>query len=265
MTKKFINIPVDKRHSAPAYRNPARFRLDFIRENTFNRIWSIRMTRLRVIIVTAACVAALAALIWCTIVYTPIRNFIPGTLKGDTRAQYIETALRVDSLERAFLATETYISNLRAIMKGETDTVVPTSAVVTPSTDSLAGASEAERDFVQRYEQEQRFKLSVLAPIAAEGMVFSSPRPASAPEAMSSVYRGNVISVCTTADGLSTIIIQHPNDFVSVYSGLGDVFVRRGSKVAAGQRIGHATKGSETSFELWHKGALLDPDDYLTL
>ena len=42
------------RHSRHSYKNPARFRLDFIKENTFNRLWTVRMTRARVVLVSAA-------------------------------------------------------------------------------------------------------------------------------------------------------------------------------------------------------------------
>lgn len=45
-------------------RNPARFRLDFIKENTFNRLWSIRMTRTRVVVVSLVIAAAGLALVW---------------------------------------------------------------------------------------------------------------------------------------------------------------------------------------------------------
>ena len=89
------------RREGPGYRNPARYRLDFIKENTFNRVWSVRMTRARVFLVSAAIIAGGAALLWVIIAYTPVRQLLPGALKGDLRAQYIETAVKLDSLEQA--------------------------------------------------------------------------------------------------------------------------------------------------------------------
>ena len=271
-----------ERHTRSPYKNPARYRLDFIKENTFNRLWTVRMTRVRVVIVSVAAMLALVALVWAVIVYTPLRHFVPGTLKGDLRAQYLETALRLDSLEQNARANEAYLASVLAIMRGETDSIVPAGVPAvpeTPSADSLARASAAERRFVSRYEEEERFNLSVLAPIAAEGMIFASPVPStatveslasggvSAVQAavlpVSAVYRGTVTGIYYDNDGRAVVTVQHPNDFVSVYSGLTDVFVNKGAKVAASQRIGHTAAGRRLVFELWHNGALLAPGDYV--
>ena len=271
-----------ERHTRSPYKNPARYRLDFIKENTFNRLWTVRMTRVRVVIVSVAAMLALVALVWAVIVYTPLRHFVPGTLKGDLRAQYLETALRLDSLEQNARANEAYLASVLAIMRGETDSIVPAAVPAvpeTPSADSLARASAAERRFVSRYEEEERFNLSVLAPIAAEGMIFASPVPStatveslasggvSAVQAavlpVSAVYRGTVTGIYYDNDGRAVVTVQHPNDFVSVYSGLTDVFVDKGAKVAASQRIGHTAAGRRLVFELWHNGALLAPGDYV--
>lgn len=271
-----------ERHTRSPYKNPARYRLDFIKENTFNRLWTVRMTRVRVVIVSVAAMLALVALVWAVIVYTPLRHFVPGTLKGDLRAQYLETALRLDSLEQNARANEAYLASVLAIMRGETDSIVPAAVPAvpeTPSADSLARASAAERRFVSRYEEEERFNLSVLAPIAAEGMIFASPVPStatveslasggvSAVQAavlpVSAVYRGTVTGIYYDNEGRAVVTVQHPNDFVSVYSGLTDVFVNKGAKVAASQRIGHTAAGRKLVFELWHNGALLAPGDYV--
>lgn len=271
-----------ERRSRPSYKNPARFRLDFIKENTFNRLWTVRMTRARVIVVSIAAVLALAALIYMIIVFTPLRHFVPGTLKGDLRAQYLETALKLDSLETAARANEAYMQSVLAIMKGEIDTITPVPVQVTfPSADSLVRAGDAERQFVRRYEEEERFNLSVLAPIAAEGMIFASPIPATAtvtplpaggvaasqPALMpvASVYRGTVTGIYYDSDGRAVVTVQHPNDFVTVYSGLSDIFVTKGAKVAAAQRIGHVAANTALAFELWHNGAPLPPQDYISM
>ncbi|MCM1066668.1 MAG: M23 family metallopeptidase [Muribaculaceae bacterium] len=267
---------------AKNYKNPARFRLDFIKENTFNRVWSLRMTRRSVIAVTVAVVAAGAALLWCIMAYTPLRQLLPGTLDGDLRSRYLEAALRIDSLEQKTRINDAYLANIEAIMS---DRMAADSARAAAEhailTDSLPEASEAEKAFVRAFEDEARFNLSVLTPIAAEGMVFSSPAapeaatadmPAASPgiritspgaSAVAATYRGTVLAVYMRPDGSSAVTVQHPNDFISIYDGLGDVFVEKGVKVEAGQRIGHTTPGEATVFELWHKGNSLKPREYI--
>ena len=265
---------------APSYRNPSRFRLEFIKENTLNVVWSVRMTPLRVWLACGVILAAVGALIWLILSYTPMRRLIPGTLSGDLRARYIELALTVDSLEQKAASTDAYLTNLKTIMAGEIQEEVAVQAPTIIASDSLLAASEAERAFVQSYEEEERFNLSVLAPIAAEGMVFTTPanvaETRSVPGvgravelvvprggAVNSVYRGTVVSVIPRPDGLSDITIQHPNDFLSIYTGVRDVFVDKGTRVVAGQRIAHAGTAPLT-FELWHKGTALDSREYIS-
>lgn len=263
------------------YKNPARFRLDFIKENTFNRLWSIRMTRTRVIIVTCAVVAGFAALLWCIMAYTPMRRLLPETLSGDARNRYLETALRIDSLEQQARINDAYIANLAGILHDDIpeDSALHQAARSVAYSDSILAASEAEINFVRSYEEDARFNLSVLSPLAAEGMVFTAPVTAaveisdlpspgirlwaSQAAAVASTYRGTVLGVYTRPDGTSAVTVQHPNDFISIYDGLGDVFVDKGSRVTAGQRIGHTSAGHATTFELWHSGNALDPRQYI--
>lgn len=267
------------RRKAPGYKNPPRYRLDFIRENTFNRVWSLRMTRVRVILVTLAIVAGGAALLWVALAFTPLRYLVPGTLHGDLRARYVDVAVRLDSLEEAARINQAYLSNVNTILRGDTVPTVVSALSEPVATDSLLSSGAAERDFVRRYEEEERFSLSVLAPIAAEGMVFVSPvatvkaqehLPSGALRItagrgapVSAVYRGTVISVSTDGDASSTVIVQHPSDFVSVYSGLGDIFVEPGQRVEAGQRLAHALRSGDIEFKLWHSGTALDPREYI--
>lgn len=273
-----------KKKTAAVYRNPARYRLDFIKENTLSRVWSVRMTRTRVWLVSGAIVAATLALLWVVVAFTPLRQLLPGTLKGDLRARYVDTSMRLDSLEQAAAMNQAYLDNIRRIFEDEPVEAAESTAPTVDVTDSLLAASEAERQFVRSYEQEERFKLSVLAPIAAEGMVFSSPLPAMIPvkelapavgtkgvsatmavaAPVSAVYRGTVISVSVGSNGRSSVVVQHPNDFISVYNGLGDVFVEKGTKVEAAQRIGNVPAKEPLFFELWHKGTPLSPEEFIS-
>lgn len=267
------------------FRNPRRYRLDFINERTFNRVWTIRFSRVRVILFTLTVIAAIAALVFVILFYTPVRRLMPGQLDGDLRSRYIDMALSLDSLEQEARINDAYLTNIGDILMGRVD---PDStresiaaAMAAPSSDTLIAASEAERRFVKSYEDADRFNLSVLTPIAAEGMTFYSPVPGvlSEPEQnetatsvsfdekmllpVSSVYRGTVIGVYPGPTDTRTVIVQHPNDFISVYGGLREVFAAVGDKVAAGQRIGHSGEGARFDFELWHNGSATNPTDYI--
>lgn len=267
------------------FRNPRRYRLDFIAENTFNRVWTLRFSRARIIIASITFIAAIAALMFVLVFFTPVRKLLPGRLEGDLRSRYVDMAMRLDSLEQHSRANDLYISNLRNIMTGNADSTAfadqPLIAYTRTATDSMLAPSEAEREFVQLYEASDRFNLSVLTPIAAEGMAFYSPVPDALTEPetdaktntvsvtqpdrlpVSAAYRGTAISVYPDASGLKTVVVQHPNDFVSIYSGLVDCFIAPGARVVAGERIGHSGSGNTFRFELWHNGAATAPTDYI--
>ncbi len=273
------------RNSKTEFSNPRRYRLDFIAENTFNRVWTIRFSRARLIVVSTMSVAAVAALMFVIIFFTPVRKRLPGRLEGDLRSRYVDMAMRLDSLELRSIANDRYMTNLRNILSGETDSAEVTDAVrkeiSKTKADSLLAPSEAERQFVQLYEASDRFNLSVLTPIVAEGMAFYSPAPEALVEAVSNdnatsvsftqadllpvsaTYRGTVVSVYNNAEGLKTVIVQHPNDFISLYSGLSECFTKPGARLLAGERIGHSGKGNTFTFELWHSGSATDPSDYV--
>lgn len=268
---------------AKGYKNPSHYRLELVKENSFMRIWSIRMRRTRMIAAAMAVFAGLVTLLWTILVFSPIRRLLPVDLGGDLRNRYLETAMRLDSLEHMARLNDAYIANIVSVMSDNLpeDSVIRLATEQVLKSDSMLMASETERQFVRDYEEEERFNLSVLSPIAAEGMVFSSPvagdaeiEPVGAPNPgirisggrnmpLSAVYRGTVIAVTTTPDGTSVVAIQHPNDFISTYAGLGDVFVAKGRKVAAGQRLGHSQGTIPAVFELWHNGTALNPGDYI--
>lgn len=261
---------------------PARRRLDYVNEAAFSRVWSVRFSHRQAFLLLGLAIAAVAALIYVVMAFTPLRALLPGTLPGDMRARYIETTLRLDSLTRRMQLDARYMADMRAILDGTTD---PDSArashtLLPATTDTLLPASEAERAFVQKFESSRRYKLSVLAPIAADGMAFYSPAPGA--EAVSTaegtavqlqcargqgidaIYRGTVVMAEPDARGLYTVVVQHPNEFVSVYSGLADVFTARGATPATGARLGTApADGGAVTFELWHNGVPLDPNTYV--
>ena len=237
-----------------------RWRVEIINENTLARVWSMRLSEFK------AWIAGGALIIAVILIFTPIRSLLSGELPGDLRDRYTELALKLDSVSERARISEAYSANIVAIL---TDSVseddvrrrVETSVA---TTDSFITASEREKQFVQQFESRERFNLSVLSPIAAEGMIFEAPTATDAGTGnVCAIYRGTVIALDYGSNGLGVIAIQHPNDFISVYSNLSDTYVEKGAKILAGQRIGASTTDAPLLFELWHSGTLLDTPQYI--
>lgn len=268
-----------------------RFRLSFINEATTTELWTIKMSRTKVIASILIVLLAISCILTTIIVFTPIRTLLPGYLKISQRQENIINSMRIDSLTTAVNINNAYISTITDILTDNIDTTATTASQHNDSVaqiipiDSIIDASNAEQQFVKQFEEQERFNLSVLAPIAAEGMMFYTPvygatvieneqptstltltAPALAP--ISSIYNGTVIECYYTPASGNVIIIQHHNDFISKYTGIGETFITKGDKVITGQRIGLAARTSQSAtypltFELWHNGSALSPMEYI--
>lgn len=268
-----------------------RFRLSLTSENTFSRIVHLRLSMpgLIITIVVAAIILAIGGIF--IVVNTPLRVALPGYLRNAQRQEYEQTAERIDSIVSQTSIRNSYVDNLLAVITGDLDTVLPPIPVDTLSRiytlDSLAKASEAEREFLDKYRERERFNLSVMSPIVAQGMKFVNPLEGAelrlpeknqdprfadfeplATQPVSSIYRGTVLDIFNTpAEGI-VVMVQHPNDFVSRYTGITSPFVSRGDKVTSGQRLGlvernKAANITRPAFELWYNGTRVNPRDYI--
>lgn len=269
---------------------PARYRIQIIDENHLRSIFSVRGSRLRMLLLAATTFIAVTFIGAALIGMTPLRTLLPGYLKRSQRSEITDMSSRVDSLYHIAAVNNMYLDNMVAILNDEID---PDSiqrlyndSINRPALppDSLLAASSAEREFVRRYEQRERFNVSVLSPVAADGMLFYPPvnnmlahstdpsghttyqLTPSTP--VSSIYRGTVVDTHYIPGQGYTIIIQHPNDFISRYTGLGTIMVEPGSKINTGSRIGLSSDLNESSrppvtLDMWYNGSQLDPSIYI--
>ena len=248
-----------------AYKARRRFRVVIINENTLANLLCLHLSGVRVSLAAIAVVAALVSLIVVLFMFTPLGTFLPGQLRGDLRRQYQQAALRIDSLEQICRQQTAYVENIRNIFSDSISTQpTPLPSASQANADSLIAASSAERMFVRQFEDDRRFNLSVLAPIAAEGMIFEAPSLSDdAIGPVCAIYRGSVVAVNIAPNGLFSIIIQHPNDFISIYNNIDHVYIQAGDKVVAGQRIAATPDNIPLSLEMWHAGVKLSPELYL--
>ncbi|MEA3480079.1 MAG: peptidoglycan DD-metalloendopeptidase family protein, partial [Bacteroidota bacterium] len=82
------------------------------------------------------------------------------------------------------------------------------------------------------------------------------------------VFEGEITRVMTVPNYNNVVIIRH-GEYLTVYSNLTDVFVKRGDKVSTMQQIGKiytdpAEAKTELHFEIWKAKALQNPSYWLT-
>lgn len=261
--------------------------------NSFSRLWSLKITVPRLIAIISAAVVAIAWIGVFLIAGTPLRVILPGYLGGAARSNYEELVNRVDSLTAVTEIQNDYLSNVTAILTGNVEdnkeiTVSHTDSVGIIPIDSILPTSDTERKFVKDYADREKHNLSVLTPITAEGMIFFRPVTSSTPSEtdnstgvtprsltlitspgarVSSIYRGTVTATWfDPQSGTAAASVQHPHDFISIYTGMRSLYVSKGDKVEAGSAIGAMPSQSpRLVFEIWHDGTAINPQEYIAM
>lgn len=258
------------------FRTRRRYRLTFVNENTFNAVWTLRLSRFKVWALSAVCVAAIGALAAWLIAGTPLSYLLPGYLRPDQRVATVDNTLRVDSLMEQVQTQNRFLENVLAIVRGDTADSRTLAVAAAPAvSDTLLAASEAERAFVANWTERERYNLSVLTPVVAEGMMFQSPVGVAAGDTLlggqvlelrcprratvGAVHAATVVDVYPSAVSGRVVILQHINNFLSRYDGLDEVFVSPGQKVSGGQALGMLGADGRLGLSLWHDGVAADP------
>jgi hypothetical protein len=239
-----------------------------------------------IVLLALLCIIGIGALL---VSLSPARYLLPGYLKESERAATQMQLLRLDSLRNAYETNVAFLDNLKNVLNPN-PTPIDTSALsslTTPlSADSLLPTSKAEENFVAMMREREKYNISVLAPLAAESLMFSPVNEESVFTATSrtatrgeiilakgspvaAVADGTVIAVTQSVrDGGSAVIIQHRKGFLSRLSRLGSILVEAGDVVTGGQIIalsnrGNAIRGEHIFVEMWHNGTSLVPYDYI--
>lgn len=278
----------DRRHPKVKFKTPVRYRLSFFNENTLNRVWTVGMSRRKAMILAVAVILAVIALGATMIAFTPLRNLLPGYLRVADRQEYLEASSRIDSLLDVVSANDLYINNINAIIAGEVnaDSILAMQAqpVSPENADSILQPSENETEFVRMYSEREGFSFTEPDEKADGAPSFTAPvndamvkrgktreRPVfTLPEGRNAVYSIAMATVidCYKADnGTYTVTLQHPDGFMSRYTGLSQIYYDRGGRIAQGARLGMIRDGADTSvpftFELYRNATPLDPLLYL--
>lgn len=280
-----------KRHKAFWSNIKFKYKLTIINENTLEEVVGIRVSKLNGISVLLSVLTVLFLIAAAIITFTPLRNYLPGYMNSDVRAQVVENALRADSLQQLVERQNLYIMNIQDIFRGtvRVDTVHSMDSLTTVREDSLMERTQREDEFRKQYEETEKYNLtSITARPDIEGLIFYRPTrgmitekfdadrrhygtdiAANPGESVLATLDGTVILSTYTAETGYVIEVQHNQDFVSVYKHCSSLLKREGDAVQAGEAIalvgnsGQLTTGPHLHFELWHKGRAVNPEQYI--
>lgn len=271
-----------------------KYRLSVMNENTLEEVWSIKASMFSGGALFLLFAISLVTITSFLIIATPIRYYLPGYLDAEVREKALRAAIRVDSLQQQLNYQEAYINNLKTVFTGvlDVDSVKITDTISVSENDPLLKRTEKEKVFVDRYEDKERYNLSVISPTASgpmEGVVFFKPlkglvvskfNPSNdrygidlkvaSQETVLAVLEGTVVFSGYDFTTGYTMQIQHKNGFVSIYKNNTLLLKKVGDKVRTGEAIavigdGKAKDNADLvlGFELWYKGNPVNPEDYI--
>ena len=269
-----------------------RYRLIIYNDTTFQSVWNMKLTRMKVFTFTSVLSAAIVILVTLLIATTPLREYIPGYPKAEYRQMLIRSALLVDSLENELQMRDHFFQSIKTIVEGD----VPQDSIREIDTArKVKNITFDNLDFDSVFQDkllEEQLSLSVNNDkplnndisrihffLPVKGIVtnrFDSSRDhfgvdlVSNPNTrISSVLNGTVILSDWTLETGYVMAIQHDNNLISVYKHNAELLKKTGDKVYAGEAVaiigdsGEQSTGPHLHFELWYNGVALDPQKYI--
>lgn len=264
-----------------------KYKLTITNENTLEEVVGLHVSKLNGVSVLLSAVTVIFLISASIIVFTPLRNYLPGYMNSEVRAQVVSNSLRADSLQEVVARQNLYIMNIQDIFSGavKTDTIQNIDSLTVLRSDSLMERTRREEEFRKNYEDSERYNLTAANQRnAVAGWSFYRPTrgilsahfqpeaghygvdiAANPNESILATLDGTVILSTYTAETGYVIQLQHGQEFVSVYKHCGSLLKKEGDTVKGGEAIalvgntGEKTTGPHLHFELWHKGRAIDP------
>ena len=270
-----------------------KYKLTIINENTLEEVVGLRVSKLNGISWLVFTIVVLFVIASLIMVFTPLRNYLPGYMNSEIREQVVNNALRADSLQQVLAKQNLYIANIQDIFRGtvKADTIQSIDSLTTLRADTLMDITQREADFRKQYEEQEMYNLTNLAARTdADGLIFYRPaqgvilqsfdtRQSHIGTDINTESGGNILAVLDGTVVLSTytaqygylIAIQHTQGFMSVYKHCGSLLKHEGDAVTGGEPVAlaMAAQGEEEykdrhlHFELWHQGKAVNPELYI--
>jgi murein DD-endopeptidase MepM/ murein hydrolase activator NlpD len=269
------------------------YRLSIYRDETFEEVLNLRLSRLNVLAWGGPIILILLFAVISIIVYTPVREFIPGYPDENTIKNSISNKQRLDSLEAELNRRDEYIKNLNQIISGQVPDNFDNAGDTNRNYDNIQFTRSTEDSLLrEKYREQDKFSVNEGRKNKMEGISqihFFSPVKGlvtnsfnaienhygtdivtNANEIVKATLEGTVVMASWTLETGWVIQIQHQSNLISVYKHNAELLKRVGDYVKVGEAIavvgnsGELTTGPHLHFELWYNGIPLNPEEYVS-
>lgn len=273
----------DKNKNSFWQRLLVKYRVSVLDEVTLSERWHFRLNGWGAIVWIAMLFLLALALFSLLILYTPIRNYLPGYSENIRQQLMVESA-RLDSMGTSLELQRQYLNVIKQVVAGEveSDTVQSLDSMQIIMREQLLEAkSEATAEFIAQYEAKEKDYLQ-LFDVANTTPVLSFFRPArgvvlqsfSAKEHrydvtiqtakhdnVTAILAGAVVYTHYELDNTYTIMLQH-DSYLSIYRGVSKLLKRVGESVQAGESIA-LLEDKPLYFQLWQNGQPINPEEVI--
>ena len=261
-----------------------KYRLAMLDDVTLREVFHIRMSGLSTFSVLTILFLLIVVLLSVLIVYTPIRNILPG-YNASLRQQLIQESARVDSLQSSLSLQRQYLDVIKHLTAGDiqSDSVQSLDSIqIVSGMQLLETHSTVTDEYVAQYEQKERDLLLLFDSQSqrniqqlyrpSRGVITQHMQPehrqygihiqVAKNENVLSCLRGTIISVEQEWGNTYTLVLQH-QQYTSIYRHVGTVLKLTGTQVESGETIGLMTGDDELEFELWKDGKAVNPEEVI--
>ena len=279
------------------------YRLIVINNDTLEQVGTYRLSLMNLYVAISTLLVGFTFLVVSIIIFTPLKRYIPGYGGMGSQRDMFELEGRVDSLERALTAHQTYATNVRKMLtndvqresdipKDKISAVADSTFNVEPSEaelqvraggnspfegDEESSAQDMSKAIKVQGRGDRRENMFLASPLVGQiTLGFSLVKshygtdiiaPKNTP--IKAIADGFVISSDWTLETGNTIAVQHNNNLVSFYKHNSSLLKKVGDRVKVGEAIaiigntGEQTSGPHLHFELWKDGRALNPAEYI--
>ncbi|TYQ00023.1 peptidase M23-like protein [Tenacibaculum adriaticum] len=281
----------DKKKSKLKQKLTDKYRLVILNEDTFQERFSFKLSRLNVFVFGGVFSVLLITLTTFLIAFTGLREYIPGYSSTELKIKATRLTYETDSLKNQLAVLQNFTEAIRPVLTGEIEPEVIDSlkseAEQIVVDEIKLSASKQDSLFREAMESEDRFPLSENLQNRAK-IVFFAPLTGSLTQKFNAIDKhyaidivaktdtpvkaiadGTVVFSEWTAETGYVLMIQHANEFISVYKHNGNLLKQQGDFVKSGEVIasvgstGELSTGPHLHFELWNNGYPVNPINYI--
>ena len=109
-----------------------RYRLVVMNDDTYEEVVTFKLSRQSVYIVLSSIFVILVGLTIAMIVFTPLKQYVPGYGNQSARKELQFLKMRTDSLSQAMKQKDIYLENLKNVLSGNINTRYDTTILQLP-------------------------------------------------------------------------------------------------------------------------------------